>query len=187
MRREERQPYWQPISHPQISPGGQFYTGVGCDGCTGKLPADHRLSLNLPLLYWASEETGDPKYRDIAEKHIHTSGRHDPCGSFHLAHLFLRYEDGAPDHGATCQDTATVRRGREARHGASTDGARLQVHGKGKNTFRSSVDVTDFFLAHLPKDMVPFWDLSSRTGTISREIPPRRRSQHAECLRWQNI
>ena len=29
---------------PQISPGGQFYTGVGCDGCTGKLPADHRLS-----------------------------------------------------------------------------------------------------------------------------------------------
>ena len=25
-------------------PGGQFYTGVGCDGCTGKLPADHRLS-----------------------------------------------------------------------------------------------------------------------------------------------
>ena len=30
--------------HPQISPGGQFYTGVGCDGCTGKLPADHRLS-----------------------------------------------------------------------------------------------------------------------------------------------
>ena len=31
-------------AHPQISPGGQFYTGVGCDGCTGKLPADHRLS-----------------------------------------------------------------------------------------------------------------------------------------------
>ena len=22
----------------------RFYTGVGCDGCTGKLPADHRLS-----------------------------------------------------------------------------------------------------------------------------------------------
>lgn len=29
--------------------------------------------LNLPLLYWASEETGDAKYRDIAEKHIHTA------------------------------------------------------------------------------------------------------------------
>ena len=38
-------------------------------------PENYRLIidclLNLPLLYWASEETGDRKYRDIAEKHIH--------------------------------------------------------------------------------------------------------------------
>ena len=41
-------------------------------------PENYRLIidclLNLPLLYWASEETGDDKYRDIAEKHIHTAG-----------------------------------------------------------------------------------------------------------------
>lgn len=40
-------------------------------------PENYRLIidclLNLPLLYWASEETGNPKYRDIAEKHIHTA------------------------------------------------------------------------------------------------------------------
>ena len=40
-------------------------------------PENYRLIidclLNLPLLYWASEETGDEKYRDIAEKHIHTA------------------------------------------------------------------------------------------------------------------
>ena len=29
--------------------------------------------LNLPLLYWASQETGDPKFKDIAERHIHTA------------------------------------------------------------------------------------------------------------------
>ena len=28
--------------------------------------------LNLPLLYWASEVTGDKKYETIAKKHIHT-------------------------------------------------------------------------------------------------------------------
>ena len=28
--------------------------------------------LNLPLLYWASETTGDAKYADIAHKHITT-------------------------------------------------------------------------------------------------------------------
>ncbi|MDE6063187.1 MAG: glycoside hydrolase family 88 protein, partial [Lachnospiraceae bacterium] len=40
-------------------------------------PENYRLIidclLNLPLLYWASEETGDEKYREIAEKHIHTA------------------------------------------------------------------------------------------------------------------
>lgn len=29
--------------------------------------------LNLPLLYWATEETGEEKYRQVAEKHIHTA------------------------------------------------------------------------------------------------------------------
>ena len=29
--------------------------------------------LNLPLLYWAAEETGEEKYREVAEKHIHTA------------------------------------------------------------------------------------------------------------------
>ncbi len=29
--------------------------------------------LNLPLLYWATEVTGDSKYADIAQRHIDTS------------------------------------------------------------------------------------------------------------------
>ena len=29
--------------------------------------------MNIPLLYWASEETGDNKFRDVAQKHIHTT------------------------------------------------------------------------------------------------------------------
>ncbi len=29
--------------------------------------------LNLPLLYWATEATGDEKYADIARRHIDTS------------------------------------------------------------------------------------------------------------------
>lgn len=28
---------------------------------------------NIPLLYWASEESGDPRFRQIAEKHAHTT------------------------------------------------------------------------------------------------------------------
>lgn len=31
--------------------------------------------------------------------------------------------------------------------------------------------VTDFYLEHLPEDMVPYWDLSFGRAAVSREIP----------------
>lgn len=106
-------------------------------------PENYRLIidclLNLPLLYWASEETGDPKYRDIAEKHIHTAVANvirEDHSTWHT--FFFDMKTGAPDHGATCQDTATVRRGRDTRHGASTGWRSPTSTRKGKNTFRSS-------------------------------------------------
>lgn len=57
--------------------------------------------LNLPLLYWASDETGDPKYRDIAEKHIHTAVANVTVRIIYLAYLLFDMKTGAPDHGAT--------------------------------------------------------------------------------------
>ena len=71
-------------------------------------PENYRLIidclLNLPLLYWASEETGDPKYKDIAEKHIHTAMKtviREDYSTWHT--FFFDMETGEPDHGATCQ------------------------------------------------------------------------------------
>ena len=71
-------------------------------------PENYRLIidclLNLPLLYWASEETGDSKYRDIAEKHIHTALANvirEDGSTWHT--FFFNMETGEPDHGATCQ------------------------------------------------------------------------------------
>lgn len=42
--------------------------------------------MNLPLLYWASEETGDPRFSQIAVNHARTAARH-----------FVR-EDGSVNH-----------------------------------------------------------------------------------------
>ena len=192
-----RRPAWRAINRPgmrrkkgshtgsrsairRFHPVGNFIQ-AGCDGCTGKLPADHRLSLNLPLLYWASEETGDPKYRDIAEKHIHTTVAtiREDHSTWHT--FFFDMKTG---HWIT---EPPVRIPRRFGVGERPGMGHLRMALAYKYTEREEYiqkfrDVTDFFLAHLPKDMVPFWDLSSRTGTISREIPPRRRSQHAECL-----
>ena len=50
--------------------------------------------MNIPLLYWAAEETGDPRFAYVADQHAHTAIR-----------LLVR-EDGSCNHIAVC-DPAT--------------------------------------------------------------------------------
>lgn len=71
-------------------------------------PENYRLIIdclnNLPLLYWASDVTGDSKYREIADKHINTAVSNvirDDYSTWHT--FFFDMETGAPHHGATCQ------------------------------------------------------------------------------------
>ena len=61
------------------------------------------------------------------------------------------------------RDTVTVPPGREVRPGASTVWHWLTVIPEEKNIdlFRH---VTEYFLAHLPKDLVPYWDLEFTDG-----------------------
>jgi Glycosyl Hydrolase Family 88 len=44
----------------------------GCKGCVGPDEADTIVDsvMNLPLLYWASDVTGDNRYRDVAARHV---------------------------------------------------------------------------------------------------------------------
>lgn len=89
-------------------------------------PENYRLIidclLNLPLLYWASEETGDPKYRDIAEKHIHTAVANvirEDHSTWHT--FFFDMKTGAPDHGSHLSGIPRrFRVGERCRRGAST-------------------------------------------------------------------
>ena len=132
-------------------------------------PENYRLIidclLNLPLLYWASEETGDNKYRDIAEKHIHTAIKNVIREDYSTWHtFFFNMETGEPDHGATCQgyrDGSAWARGQA--WGIYGCALAYQYTGRGEyiDIFRH---VTQYFLEHLPKDMVPFWDLEFTDG-----------------------
>ena len=71
-------------------------------------PNNHRLIidclLNIPLLYWATEVTGDGKYREVAEKHIHTTMKHiirEDGSTWHT--VFFDSNTGGFVRGATCQ------------------------------------------------------------------------------------
>ena len=132
-------------------------------------PENYRLIidclLNLPLLYWASEETGDDKYRNIAEKHIHTAVANVIREDYSTWHtFFFDMETGAPDHGATCQgyrDGSAWARGQAW----GIYGMALAYKYTGRKEYIELFrHVTEYFLTHLPTDLIPFWDLEFTDG-----------------------
>lgn len=132
-------------------------------------PGNYRLIidclLNLPLLYWASEETGNNRYREIAEKHIHTAIKNVIREDYSTWHtFFFDMKSGKPDHGATCQgyrDGSAWARGQAwGIYGC----ALAYKYTQRKEYISLFRHVTQYFLEHLPKDMIPFWDLEFTDG-----------------------
>lgn len=63
--------------------------------------------MNLPLLFWASYETDDPKYADVARKHALTTLRYLVRPGDHTYHtFFFNQETGEPIGGKTAQGYA---------------------------------------------------------------------------------
>lgn len=132
-------------------------------------PENYRLIidclLNLPLLYWASETTGDSKYRNIADKHMNTALANVIREDYSTWHtFFFDMETGAPDHGATCQgyrDGSAWARGQAWGIYGLAMGYRYTKRPEYIELFRH---VTEYFLEHLPKDLIPYWDLEFISG-----------------------
>ena len=146
-------------------PVGEFIQAWG----SMDAPENYRLIidclLNLPLLFWASQETGDNKYREIAVKHIHTAIKNVIREDYSTWHTyFFNKETGEPDHGATCQgyrDGSAWARGQAW----GIYGCALAYKYTGREEYIDLFcHVTQYYLEHLPKDMVPFWDLEFTDG-----------------------
>ena len=116
--------------------------------------------LNVPLLFWASEETGNDRYREIALKHIHTAVSNvirDDGSTWHT--FFFDPVTGEPDHGETCQgyrDGSAWSRGQAwGIYGM----AMAYRYTKDPEYIKLFYRVADYFLEHLPDDLIPYWDL----------------------------
>jgi len=115
--------------------------------------------MNLPLLYWASECTGDPRFKYIAMAHADTALRHfvRPDGSCRHVVSF------DPDTGAFLE--AIGGQG-EAPESAWSRGIAWALYGltlshkyTGETRYLDAARrVAGFFLANLPADLVPYWD-----------------------------
>lgn len=150
----------------RFQPVGQFIQAWG----PMNQPENYRFIidclLNLPLLYWASEETNDSRYREIAEKHIHTAIANVIREDYSTWHtFFMNMVTGGPDHGATCQgyrDGSAWARGQAW----GVYGCALAYRYTGREEYVEDFKhVTGYFLDHLPDDLVPYWDLEFTDGS----------------------
>jgi len=115
--------------------------------------------MNLPLLYWATEETGDPRFKSIARRHadmvlenfirndgsVHHIVRFDPESGQRIE--ALGGQGFAPDS-AWSRGTAWAIYGLTLSHHYTGEALYLETAKK----------VAHFFISHLPEDFVPAWD-----------------------------
>lgn len=149
----------------RFSEKGQFIQAWGTFGSADNYRLIIDCLMNLPLLYWASEITGDRKYRQIAFAHTKTSLKNlvrEDNSTYHT--YFFDPETGKPLRGATQQgyrDGSAWARGQAW----GIYGLALSFHHtKDPECISLFRRVTDFFIDRLPRDLVPYWDLDFTDG-----------------------
>lgn len=144
---------------------GQFLQAWGTLGAAENYRLIIDCLLNLPLLYWASDVTGDAKYRDIAMRHTQTSLANlirPDDSTYHT--YFFDVQTGQPTRGVTHQgyrDGSAWARGQAWGIYGTALAYRHTQNPTCMDLFRR---VTDFFIKHLPADSVPYWDLEFTDG-----------------------
>lgn len=126
--------------------------------------------LNLPLLYWASEETGDEKYRQIALKHTATCLKYSFRSDYSTYHTFFMDPiTGGPVRGETCQgyrsDSSWARGQAWGVYGLALS----YRYTKDKTYLDLFEKVVAYFISKLPPDMIPYWDLVFTFGDEPRD------------------
>lgn len=117
--------------------------------------------MNLEMLFAASRLSGNAKYRDIAVSHANTTLKshiREDYGTYHVVDFDTI--TGAPLHRATCQgfsDNSTWSRGQAWMIYGYTMAYRET---KDPVYLDTAVKLTDFYLKHLPEDLIPLWDFN---------------------------
>jgi unsaturated chondroitin disaccharide hydrolase len=135
---------WGPEGHPEN--GGRII--IDC-------------LLNLPLLYWAFEQTGDERYRDVAIQHADKSRRFLVRGDDSSYHTFyFDQETGSAIRGGTAQgyqDGSTWTRGQAWGIYGFTLSYRYT---KDPLYLETAKRMAKHFLERLPEDDVVYWDFN---------------------------
>jgi len=133
--------------------------------------------MNLPLLYWASEETKDPRFHQIARAHAETVLSTFIRGDGSVYHIYtfdpFTGEPAGPLGGQGYAPESAWARGTSwALYGF----ALTYRYAKEPKFLDAAKRVAHFFLSHLPEDFVPHWDFR-----LPSEAPRHRDSSAGAC------
>jgi len=144
----------------RFQPIGGFFQAWGEMGAADNYRYIIDCLMNLPLLYWATEQTGNEEYAEKAAIHAKTCLAHsfrDDGSTFHT--FFMNPETGGPVRGETCQgyaDDSSWARGQAW----AVYGAAMMYRYTGAQVWLDTFNrVTAYFMERLPDDLVPYWDL----------------------------
>jgi len=127
-------------------------------------------NLNLPLLYWASEVTGDQTFRHAADTHIARAAAYivrSDASTFHT--FYMDAETGKPLHGKTHQgysDSSCWARGQAwGIYGFPL----VYRYNADAGLIALSKKLANYFLNRLPDDGICYWDLHFTSGAEPRD------------------
>lgn len=127
-------------------------------------------TMNLPLLYWASEQTGDPRFANAARAHVNQSARYlvrPDASTWHT--YYMDRTTGEPRYGNTQQGYADDSCWSRGQAWAIYGFLLSFIYTGDKTMVTLSKKVANYFLNRLPEDGVCHWDLALKDTDALRD------------------
>lgn len=116
---------------------------------------------NMPLLFWASEETGNRNYYEIADAHTDTCGKYIVRPDYTTYHTYVFNPDtGEPKYGRTHQGFAHESCWSRGQSWAVGGFAYAYGYTGNKRYLEIAKNCAHVFIDSLEEDHVPMWDFS---------------------------
>ncbi len=126
--------------------------------------------MNIPLLFWATEVTGEQRYWDAAESHLQQTQRtiiRSDSTTYHT--YYFDTDSGEPVRGDTNQgysdDSCWARGQAWGIYGLALS----YTYTQDASCIVDAKRLADYFLDHLPEDLVAYWDLVFTEGPEERD------------------
>ncbi|MEO5913768.1 MAG: glycoside hydrolase family 88 protein [Luteolibacter sp.] len=114
--------------------------------------------MNLPLLYWASEETGDPRFKDIAVRHSNTTLTHFIRADDSVYHAYRFDREGKPAEGDNYCGNFVESQWARGTAWAMYGFAMGYRHTGDERYLDAALRVSRKFVSLLDREVVPIWD-----------------------------